>query len=136
MSLSEFRFKAIEQILEVFSFAQIQTTASLINSLKREEIGFKEFGDFIDRKKILKNVQSKEAMYLRRQKETQWNKNTRRCPTCMMPLLARGIRIPKGKENIKGYTCHWYCQEENCTFEEYSYEDYQKIYIEIMGGRR
>jgi len=53
----------------------------------------------------------------------------------MMPLGLRPITTPKGKANREGYTCHWYCTEETCDFEEYMKEDFRKIYKKIMGGR-
>ena len=125
----------IEYKLRVFGFGLLQDLISLTGVLEREGISLEEVKEYVEeRQRQLK--ETKLAMQKANEKvRQQWEKNTRRCPTCVMPLMARSITIKKGKANIKGYTCHWFCQEENCNFEEYTYEDFQIIYKKIMGGR-
>ena len=125
----------LDRTLRVFGFDGLQNLITLFNLLEREGISIEEVREFvasservieIDREKMKKKTLAMRKL---------WEKNTRRCPTCMKPLVVRPINIPKGKRNVKGYTCHWYCQEENCDFEEYTFENYKKVYEKIMEGR-
>lgn len=124
----------IQLKLAVFSFDRLQELVTLFDVLEREGLDLKKVKDFIASSiKAREDFQDKLNKVAKERNEL-WNKNTRRCPTCMMPLVARGITIPKGKKNLKGYTCHWFCQQEDCLFEEYTHEDFKETYSKIMGG--
>lgn len=125
----------INRKLSVFGFDGLQNLITLFDILQRENISIKEI-----RKFVKSSISVRETSIAKRIKEMDrvtklWNKNTRHCPTCMKPLMVRSVTIPKGKGNLKGYTCHWFCQQEDCNFEEYTYEDFKEVYTRIMGGR-
>ena len=128
-------FTGVKEKLKVFGFGQLQNLVTLFSILRREEISIEDVEEYVLHVKMAEKAYTEE--FTKRAKETEriWNKNTRRCPDCTKPLMLRAIKIPRGKENVKGYTCHWFCQGEDCTFEEYAYEDFQELYKKIMGGR-
>ena len=124
----------IEYKLRVFGFGLLQDLVSLVGVLEREEISFEDVKQYIkDRQTQLKeaNLSMQKA---NKEARERWEKNTRRCPTCMKPLALRPINAPKGKGNREGYTCHWFCLGEKCMFEEYTHEDFKKVYQRIMEG--
>jgi len=126
----------IQRKLAVFDFGRLQELLTLFDVLEREGLELEDVKDFIA-SSIAAQVAFQERLEKVGKKRTEmWNKNTRKCPTCDAPLVARSITTKKGKQNVKGYTCHWFCQEENCNFEEYTYEDFKEIYQEIMQGGR
>ena len=133
--MEEKRVKEIERKLQVFSLDGLQNLITLFDVLQREGISVEDVKGFIEFR--IKAREFKEVAFRKRAElmKEVWNKNTRRCPTCMKPLVARSINTPKGKANREGYTCQWYCQEDSCGFEEYTHESYQEIYKKIMGGR-
>lgn len=125
----------IEHKLRVFGFSLLQDLVSLVGVLEREEISLEDVKQYIrDRQTQLKEVKLSIQKANEKARE-RWEKNTRGCPTCMKPLALRPISIPKGKGNREGYTCHWFCTEETCNFEEYTHKNFQEIYKKIMGGR-
>ena len=121
--------------LQVFGFDGLQNLVTLFKILEREKISVDEVTDYV--KYTVEANRKKIEQFEKKAKEMQivWKKNSRGCPTCMKPLAARAINIPKGKQNLKGYTCYWFCQGENCNFEEYTHEDFKEIYTKIMKGR-
>ena len=129
------RFKEITQKLAVFSFPRLQELVTLFDILQREEISFEEVKEFIVTS--IENHRLNQARFkqMSEERDKLWNKNTRKCPNCEKPLMARRVGTPKGRANVRGYTCQWYCQEENCDFEEYTHEDFQEIYKKIMSRR-
>lgn len=129
------RIEKIGRTLAVFDFGRLQELLTLWKLLKREEITLEEVQEFV--KLVIQMQKTREAEFKKRNLEMKrvWDMNTRRCPTCTKPLMARAIRASKGRANVKGYTCHWYCEEGDCNFEEYSHEDFKEVYQKIMGGR-
>ena len=127
--------RELDRKLQVFGFDGLQNLITLFNILEREGISIEEVKEFVASSEraieVDRDRMKKKTLAMRK----LWEENTRRCPTCMKPLRVRGITIPKGKGNLKGYTCHWFCQEESCPFEEYTHEDFKKVYEKIMGGR-
>ncbi len=134
MELSKERYEKIEQELRVFSFSHVQALLTLMGLLKSRGIVVKEVEVYLEMKRKFEETKEQKQREYENYMREIWNKNTRKCPVCMKPLMVRPISIPKGKGNIKGYTCHWFCQEESCNFEEYTYEDFQETYRKIMGG--
>ena len=126
------RVEEIGKKLQVFSFDGLQNLITLFDVLQREEISVEDVKEFVAFS--VKAREAKEANFRRRNEEMErmWKKNSRPCPLCGMPLALRPINIPKGKADVKGYTCHWFCPSEECTFEEYTKEDFQEIYRKIM----
>ena len=118
--------------LQVFGFDGLQNLVTLFKVLEKEGISIDEVTDYV--KYTVETNRKRNEQFEKRAREMQvvWNKNSRRCPTCAKPLMARGITTKKGKQNLKGYTCHWFCQEEACNFEEYTHEDFKKVYQKIM----
>jgi len=132
--MKEKRIKEIREKLAVFSFPRLQELLTLSSLLEKESIPLEEVREFISSYLELQETRRVVFEKINKEKERKWNKNTRRCPLCKMPLSFRPITVPKGKGNVNGYTCLWYCQEENCNFEEYTYEDFKEVYTKIMGG--
>lgn len=130
--------KQIEEIakkLAVFDFGRLQELLTLFGVLEREELTLKDVRKFVEAVKELQKTREAAFNKFNKEREKLWNKGTRRCPDCMKPLALRSITTPKGKANREGYTCHWFCLDEKCNFEEYTKENFQKIYKKIMGGR-
>ena len=116
----------------MFGFAKLQDLVTLFSILEREGISIDNVKEFV-RQTILMEQRYKTKMEKRsREIDKIWRKNTRRCPICKEPLYLSPIRIPKGKANVNGYTCRWYCSGEKCTFEEFSHANYMKNYRKIM----
>lgn len=122
----------VEKKLAVFGLRGLQDFITLFDILEREGISIKDVRNFMLFVKEGQERRKADIVKITEKRMERWNKNTRRCPTCMMPLMARPINIPTGKGNREGYTSHWYCQEESCNFEEYSYENFREIYSKIM----
>jgi hypothetical protein len=133
--LKQEEFEKIRGTLAVFSLSRLQELVTLSTILEREGLTLETVRDFLETTRENQRLQQAAFKARADAAKKQWNKNTRGCPTCMMPLVARAITTPKGKANIKGYTCHWYCQEESCGFEEYTHENFKEIYQKIMGRR-
>jgi len=126
------REEKINRKLSVFGFSGLQNLITLFDILQKENIGIEEVREFVK-----SSIRIRESNTTRQIKEMErrtklWNKNTHPCPDCKKPLMLRSITTPRGKENVKGYTCHWYCSGETCVFEEYTKEDFQEIYKKIM----
>ncbi len=72
----------------------------------------------------------------RRKAEEQWKEWTKiapTCPDCGSPLNPpRHISKRKGPENIYGWTCHWFCSNEDCLYEKYTYEDARREFAHLM----
>ena len=128
--------KNIGETLRVFKFGLLQDLVTLLDFLEKEKIEEKELRLFVSSTIETQEKREKEYAAFRLEQQRIWNKNTRRCPTCMKPLALRAITTLKGKANREGYTCHWFCKEENCNFEEYTHEDFKEVYKKIMRGRR
>jgi len=130
--------KKIEEIgrkLSVFSFGRLQELVTLFGVLEREGISFEDVKEFVASSLELYEVKQARFERMARERKNLWDKRTRKCPSCKKPLALRPITTPRGRGNVEGYTCLWYCLEEDCTFEEYSKEDFQKTYMKVMGGR-
>lgn len=126
--------KKTEAKLAVFGFGGLQNLVTLFDLLEKENISIGDVRNYVV--STVRRTEEKEATFqrMRKKQEERWTKGTRRCPTCMRPLALRAINIPKGKANREGHTCHWFCIEETCNFEEYTKEDFREIYTKIMGG--
>lgn len=134
MEVSDERYREIDQALQVFSFRQVQALLTLTDLLTIQDITVGEVKDFVETKRIFEEY-SEEIRRRRNEKvQAMWEKHARRCPVCSTALMLRAITIPKGKGNVKGYTSQWFCQAEGCPFEDYGYEDVNKIQSEIMEG--
>jgi hypothetical protein len=131
----EERIKEIRLKLAVFDFGRLQELLTLFSVLEREELTLEDVREFIEAVKELQKAREATFNKFNKDRERLWNKGTRRCPTCAKPLMLRPINTPKGKANREGYTCHWFCLDEKCNFEEYTKEDFQEVYKKIMGGR-
>jgi len=135
MSMREERAQKIREKLTVFGQGKLQDLITLYDFLQGSDITLEDVRDYLEyTKEFLRQLNLKQIK-IHKERQEKWNRNTRRCPQCMMPLGLRPITTPKGKANREGYTCHWYCTEETCDFEEYMKEDFRKIYKKIMGGR-
>lgn len=133
--MREERAKKIREKLTVFGQGKLQDLITLYNFLQGSGITLEDVKDYLEYTKELFRQVSLKQVEMRRERKEKWNKSTRRCPTCMKPLVLRPITTPKGKANIEGYACHWFCNEENCNFEEYTHENFQETYSKIMEGR-
>lgn len=135
MLMEEKRIREIEKKTEVFSFGRLQDLANLYKLLKREDVSLKELENYLKAvvKRQKRTAATMEKLFRKRKKE--WNRRTRRCPTCMSPLLLRPITVPKGKGNVEGYTCLWYCSNETCLFEEYTKDNFIELYTKVIRGR-
>lgn len=120
--------------LRVFGLGQLQDLVTLSDILQREGASLGDVKEFLKEKSRVTR-ESQEAMRkVFDERRKLWNSNTRSCPECKKPLGLRVINTPKGKSNREGYTCHWFCQEEDCLFEQYTHEDFKETYSKIMGG--
>ena len=126
----------VRRKLAVFDFGRLQELLTLSDLLEREGLSFEIVRDFISSSIKAQQIFHERLEKMARERQERWDKGTRRCPTCNAPLVARAITLEKGKENVKGYTCHWFCKEESCSFEEYTYENFKEVYEKIMGGGR
>ena len=135
MRMKEKRAQEIREKLAVFGQGKLQDLITLYDFLEESDISLEDVRAYLEyNKEVFRQLGLRQAEIFKKRKEV-WNKNTRKCPTCKRPLLIGNIRTPKGRGNVKGYTCHWFCQEEDCLFEEYTYENFQEVYKKIMGGR-
>lgn len=133
--MKEKRAQEIRRKLAVFGQGKLQDLVTLYDLLQGSDITLEDVKDYVEYTKEAFRQQSLKQAKMLKKREGVWNKNTRRCPTCGGPLAARAIRVPRGKGNVKGYTCHWFCQGEECSFEEYTREDFKEVYKKIMSGR-
>ena len=131
--LNKEELEEIGRKLTVFNFGKLQELVTLFNVLEREEISFEKLKSFI--KTSLENQSFQEAEYRAafEYRERQWSKNAPKCPVCKVSLGLYRIREPEGKGNVYGYTCLWYCPDEECGYEEYLKEDFQEVYKKVMG---
>lgn len=134
MKMTKERFEEIEDIVQVFNPRYLHSLLILFELLEAKKIEVREVRYFVQAKRELEKEIEKKGLAFRKAEMEKWNKDARKCPICMRPLALKKITIPKGKGNINGYTCLWYCQEESCVFEEYITENFQEVYKKIMGG--
>ena len=133
--MNQEKIAEIGRKLTVFNFAKLQDLVTLSILLEREEISLEQLKEYLATVREFNAKAVKEREKIFKEREERWLAGTRRCPTCMKPLALRAINILKGKGNREGYTCHWFCQDDNCNFEEYTHENFQEVYKKIMGGR-
>ncbi len=132
------RREELEEIgmkLQVFSFSRLQELVTLSIVLKREGISIKKVKEFIKASLGRQQFQEEEFRALVQLREKMWLKNARKCPDCGTPMMLAPIKQPKGKGNTYGYSCIWFCTEEDCIFEEYTHEDFRKTYEGVMERR-
>lgn len=128
------QWERLERKLSIFSFGRLQDLVTLYDHLEKDDMTVENVREFIEYTKEAMEKATKERDKMLKERTEKWNKKTHKCPDCREPLMLRPITIAKGKGNREGYTCHWYCREENCNFEEYSHEDFKETYSKIMGG--
>ena len=133
--MKEGRAQEIRRKLAVFGQGKLQDLVTLYDLLQGTDIGLEDVKSYLEYTRELFRQQSLKEKKILEERQKKWNRGTRRCPTCEAPLVARAITIERGKGNVKGYTCHWFCQQEDCVFEEYTHEDFKEVYKKIMGGR-
>ena len=120
--------------LQVFGFDGLQNLVTLLRILEREQISLDEVISYVEFTVEINRKRTEDYTKRSKQMQLTWQKNTRKCLECKSPLNAKPITIPKGKGNINGYSCHWFCSSEECTYEKYTHENYSEIYKKIMGG--
>lgn len=130
--MKEEKMERISRKLAVFDFKRLQELVTLFKVLEREELSLEDVKDYIKNFYEMRKIQRAKYDALAEARQKLWDKNAPRCSLCDKPLLARRITVPEGKANVKGYTCLWFCQEEKCTFEEYTKENFQEVYKKIM----
>jgi len=132
--LNKEELEEINRKLTVFSFGRLQELVTLFEVLDREGISLEKLKSFI--KSSLERQKFQEAEYRAAFEygERQWIKNAPKCPICKSSLRLYKIREPEGKGNLHGFTCLWYCPDEECGHEEYTKEDFEEIYKKIMEG--
>ena len=135
MKMSRKEAEEIATKLSVFGFGKLQSLITLNNMLEREGISLEAVKAYIKWTQDTRDAYEEKMKKVVEKNTEMWNKNTRKCPLCKKPLLLRAVRIPRGKGNVKGYTCHWFCSSEECLFEEYSKEDFKELYKKIMSRR-
>lgn len=128
------KYEEIAVKLSVFSFGKLQSLVTLDKLLKKEGITLADVKGFVEYTKKSYEQAEKARIKAVEMMTKRWNKNAPKCPVCNSPLGLKKIKEKKGKGNVKGYTCLWFCKEEECLYEKYSYEDFQKAYKKIMGG--
>ena len=126
------KIERVSRKLAVFDFKRLQELVTLFKVLEREKLSLEDVKDYIKNFYEMRKIQRAKYDALAEARQKLWDKNARKCPNCEKPLMARRVGIPKGKANIKGYTCHWFCPSEKCTFEEYTKEDFKEVYKKIM----
>ena len=122
--------------LSVFGFGKLQELVTLSKFLEKEGITLEDVKSYVKYVKKSYELAEKKHIKVAEMQMKKWNKEAPRCPICKNPLGLKKVREKKGKSNVKGYTCLWFCKEEDCVYEKYSYENFREVYQKIMQGGR
>lgn len=127
--------------IQAFSLTQLHSAMTLYLHLKANGFTIEDLADYIkgvegkrieNRAKFIEKVQ-REVL----KKIKEWKAVAPICPKCKGHLnRPKHICKKKGPENIKGYTCLWYCENGNCIYENYTYENAEEEINKLMKGRR
>ncbi len=128
--------KTLEESLAVFDPKDLRIAVSVYKCLTRN--GFKssdlvEHFDVVKRKE--ESLQKISAADVKKGLE-DWKAIALPCPNCGAPLFLKHICKKKGPENLKGWTCLWYCENGDCTYEKYTYENAAEEVKKLMKGRK
>jgi len=127
----------IETVLQAFSLPRLEETVTIYNHLLRHGQGMDDLVCYLDeRKRKIKDEQEKDKR-LSEEIRKKWEANAPLCPSCGGPVNPpKHICKKQGPENVKGWTCLWYCVSGDCTFEKYTYEDAAEELKKIMERRQ
>ena len=129
----------LDRLLAVFRRETLENFFTLSTVLKNENVSPKELKEYLDWKTKLAvrakaELTRSDARKIEeaRKLAAEWKKKAKKCPRCGESLSLTRVTTPRGPSNKEGWRSLWFCQTENCLFEEYSREFTDKIYTEIM----
>lgn len=129
--------KTLEQTVAAFDEKAIRSAISVYSCLKRH--GY----EISDLEKWNRSLQNEQVRYEElRKKEVErrrkeWESIAPLCPKCGKYLSPpKHVCKKKGPENLKGWTCLWYCENGDCVYERYTYEEAREEMNKLIEGRK
>lgn len=120
----DMRLKTLEQALAVFDPKTLRSTVSVCNALKRHGYKIEDLEDHFNKIKEEEEKGKAEWEAEIERQEKMWEDAAPLCPTCGLFLNPpKHICKKKGPENTFGYTCLWYCENGDCVYEKYTFEN-------------
>jgi hypothetical protein len=109
--------KPIEKILAAFSLGQMQDFMTMHKVMREHDISVESLESYINDK--MANIAEIHRI----------RQNMPDCPACGGKLGLQAITTPQGRANVNGYRSVWYCQADDCNYEEYSMDDVRAALI-------
>ncbi len=129
--------KTLEQVISVFDPKDIRSATSIYNCLSRNGFTVLDLSLYLGKEKEKNRLAVVEWEQRVMETEERWKKAAPLCPDCVGSLNPpRHICKKKGPENIKGWTCLWYCTNGDCTYEKYTYENAGEEMKKLMENGR
>ena len=132
--------KTLEESIAVFDPKDLRVAVSVYKCLTRNGFEMAALVDHLEKIKESNKALQRAGVIdqERRVKEAKkaWEAIALPCPNCKAPLLLKHICKKKGPENLKGWTCLWYCENGDCTYEKYTCENAAEEVKKLMEGRK
>lgn len=132
--------KTLEGIIAVFDSKVLQSAVSVYSCLIRNGFGIADLIDHLKKIKERNDTLQRAGVIDRKRRAKKarkaWEAIALPCPECTAPLFVKHICKKKGPENVHGYTCLWFCENGDCTYEKYTYENAGEETKKLMEGRK
>ena len=116
--------KTLEQALAAFDPKTLRSAVSVCNALKLHGYEIEDLEDYFKEVRKAEELSQEEWKIEVERQMKEWQDVAPLCPTCGGFLNPpRHICKRKGPENLFGYTCLWHCENGDCIYERYTFED-------------
>ncbi len=127
----------MEEILQAFRWARLDEAVGIYNLLLTHNLTMNDLELYL--KEGNKRIREEKAKHKVRMEERRklWEDIAPFCPECGGFLnRPKFICKKKGPANREGWTCLWYCENGDCIYEKYTYEDAGEEMKRLTEGRK
>lgn len=129
----------LKELEDKYGLGQMQDFVSFYNIIMECSISIIQVDQYIKKKKKeFEQIVADERKKIEKKniKEIEdWENVAPKCPECgstlMYPTKLSGEEAPN---NLNGWSCYWGCSNEDCLWEEYSYENVQALIDGFLKG--
>ncbi len=117
----------MEKVLQVFSGTSLREAVTIYNHLKLHDLTMDDLTQYVieiaREERGHRKAAEETVKRIEEEGRREWSKIAPSCPKCEASLFLKRICKKKGPENINGWTCLWYCENGDCTYEKYTHEN-------------
>lgn len=129
-----------EGVIQCFRVARLEEAVTIYQHLLKHGYTMDHLSKYLvefrkEQEKLREEFQ-KEREKRRKEWVKEWEAIAPKCPNCGLYLNPpKHICKKKGPENVKGYTCLWFCTNGDCTYEKYTYDNANEEMKQLMERR-